>query len=664
MTHPLAIERFKKALEEARNAALKPPPTMTVPDWADAYRHLSSASGAFAGEWSTARVEVARGPMMAVTEPGVTTITAMTCTQLLKTSLLENIIGFYAHLDPCPILLTQPKDEAVKAFSKERIVPMVEVTPVLRSLMKDKRTRNSDDTMSFKRFPGGFLAMVSAGSPTNLAMRAIRVTLQDEVDKYEPTKEGDPIILAEERTATFGDSALKVRTCSPTLEETSRIYHSYLSGDQRRPFVTCPHCQSWISLDFFKHVQWHKDEEGAHYPETAAIYCSECGAAWSETERLRAVTTKYGIRHLQTRPFICCGTKQDPQVEKLWHFNHELQVGYALCKLCGKRAVPNNHASFTASKLYSPFTTVREIAQKWIDARKDPEQRQTFYNTILGRPFKAQISKALGVNELMARCELYPAEVPLKAVVITYGIDVQSTGRFEVEAVAWGAGEESWSLDHKIIEGDLNLDGPWKELDEYLRKPWKHELGFDMYLSGACMDSGGHHTQKVYVFAQQRAGLNLWAVKGASDKTSQWSPTWPLAKVEKWRNTGTKPIIVGVSSAKEIVRSRLLIQEKGPGYCHFPVGRSEAWFDQLDAENLIMEKHGGEFIRRWQIKRGRANEALDCRVYAYAALQGLYFTRQFDLDKQVRLFENYANRSKDQQAAPSKVSRNKWVGGE
>ena len=142
--------------------------------------------------------------MLAVTEPGVHVITTMVSTQLLKTALLENVFGYFAHLDPCPILLLQPKEAAAEQFSKERISPMIRVTPVLRDLVGTSKTRNADETLLFKAFPGGFLALAGAGSPDNLARRPVRVILSDEVDKYPVTREGDPIGLAEERTATFG----------------------------------------------------------------------------------------------------------------------------------------------------------------------------------------------------------------------------------------------------------------------------------------------------------------------------------------------------------------------------------------------------------------------------------------------------------------------------
>src|ERR1700685_2156904 len=112
-----------------------PPPHITLPDWADRYRKLAPEAGSLSGSWQTTTVEIARGPMLAVTEPGVHTITVMTCTQLLKTAFLENVFGYFAHLDPCPILLVQPKEKAAETFSRERITPLVRVTPVLRAIV-------------------------------------------------------------------------------------------------------------------------------------------------------------------------------------------------------------------------------------------------------------------------------------------------------------------------------------------------------------------------------------------------------------------------------------------------------------------------------------------------------------------------------------------------
>ncbi|MHA6236826.1 phage terminase large subunit family protein, partial [Pseudomonas fluorescens group sp. PF-69] len=167
---------------------MAPPPRISLPAWADKFRKLAPEAGSTSGDWDTSTVEVARGLMLAVTELGVRTISAMVSTQLLKTAFLENVTGYFAHLDPCPILLVQPKEDAAEQFSKERISPLIRITPVLRAIMGSQgKSRNKDETLLYKAFPGGFLALVGAGSPDNLARRPIRVVLFDEVDKYPVT---------------------------------------------------------------------------------------------------------------------------------------------------------------------------------------------------------------------------------------------------------------------------------------------------------------------------------------------------------------------------------------------------------------------------------------------------------------------------------------------
>src|ERR1700692_4949250 len=80
-------------LRAVARKGLTPPPRMSVPEWADRFRKLAKEAGSTSGNWRTSTVEIARGPMLAVTEPGTHIITVMCCTQLMKTALLENTFG-------------------------------------------------------------------------------------------------------------------------------------------------------------------------------------------------------------------------------------------------------------------------------------------------------------------------------------------------------------------------------------------------------------------------------------------------------------------------------------------------------------------------------------------------------------------------------------------
>jgi len=77
---------------------------------------------------------------------------------------------------------------------------------------------------------------------------------------------------------------------------------------------------------------------------------------------------------------------------------------------------------------------------------------------------------------------------------------------------------------------------------------------------------------------------------------------------------------IGVNDAKLIIMRRFKQEAPGKGYCHVPVDRDPEWFHQLTAERLVTRFVRGFPIREWKKTRER-NEALDCRVYAYAALK-------------------------------------------
>ena len=68
-----------------------------------------------------------------------------------------------------------------------------------------------------------------------------------------------------------------------------------------------------------------------------------------------------------------------------------------------------------------------------------------------------------------------------------------------------------------------------------------------------------------------------------------------------------------------MVYSHLKIKEEGAGYCHFPHTYDDEYFKQLTAEKVVKKFHKGFHRREW-IKVRTRNEALDCRVYAIAAL--------------------------------------------
>src|SRR6185312_5842745 len=158
----LPLLALEARLVKVRTEAMKPTPRLNLVEWADRYRYLSPESSSVPGKWKTSNVEAARGPMLAVTDPKVKKITVMGPTQLLKTELINNIVGYFIHQDAAPMIVMQPTGQMAEAWSKDRLEKMLRDTPALAGRVKDKRSRDSENTILHKSFPGGHVTVVGS----------------------------------------------------------------------------------------------------------------------------------------------------------------------------------------------------------------------------------------------------------------------------------------------------------------------------------------------------------------------------------------------------------------------------------------------------------------------------------------------------------------------
>jgi phage terminase large subunit GpA-like protein len=522
----------------------------------------------------------------------VTDITVMKSARVGYTKVLDHVVGYYLHQDPSPIMVVQPRVEDAEDYSKTEIMPMLRDTAVLRGIAGDMKAKDSNQTILKKVFTNGAsVSFVGANSPGGFRRITARVVLFDEIDGYPAGgagSEGDQIALGRKRSETFWNRKI-VMGSTPTVRGVSRIEKSYLQSDQRRFHVPCPHCGEfqvleWGGKDTPYGIKWEKNPEGVHLPQTAYYVCRENGCVIQEVDKPEMIERG---RWVASAPF-------------------------------------KGHAGFHIWAAYSLFPNASwaNLAAEWLNVMSDPLQRQTFFNLVLGEPYEDKGERALEDAKLAARCEVFAAEVPDGVAVLTIGVDTQDM-RFEIEVVGWGAHEESWSIDYEVIVGDLETPDPWDMLDAYLKRIWRRRDGLQFEAMAVCIDSGGHHTQKVYEFAKARLGRRVWAIKGEAARGGARSPVWPTKRPTSRTKKTFRPVILGVNAAKDVIRSRLHVEVPGPGYMHYPVDRDIGYFSQLTSERSIVKRQNGMIYRVWELSPGRANEALDCRVYAYGALCGL-----------------------------------------
>lgn len=547
--------------------ALAPPPELKISEWADQYRVLSREASAEAGGWSTERAEYQRGIMDAITDEKIDEVVVMSSAQVGKTEIILNTIGYYISQDASPIMCIQPTLDMAATFSKDRLSPMLRDTPILSDKVKDPRSRDANNTTYHKTFEGGHITLVGSNSAASLASRPIRVLLFDEVDRYTVTSEGDSIALAKKRAMTFWNKKT-VMVSTPTNEGSSRIASAFEETDKREFYVPCHECGEEQVLKW-KNVNWEQDK-----PQTAVYICEHCGVVWDDADRFRAIRRG-------------CWRATAPEI-------------------IGK-------AGFRLSGLYSPWTSLESAVNDFLEAKKLPETLRVFVNSFLGETWTDE-GERVDDFDIANHREDYGENVPQDVVLLTCGADVQSD-RIECEVVGHCKDSETYSIDYQIFYGDPNSSAVWAEFDEYLSMTWEREDGVELTIKGTCVDSGGHHTQSVYRFCKPRLGKRVFAIKGVGGEGK------PLVngKPSTNNNLKCKLWMIGVDTAKEIIYSNLRIKEVGAGYCHFPARYSDEYFKQLTAEKVVKKYHKGFHRREW-IKVRPRNEALDCRVYALAAL--------------------------------------------
>ena len=583
------MESSTRKLFEKIFSVLKPPPDLTLSEWADEYRRLSSEASAEPGRWRTSKAPHQKEIMDAITDIMVKKTVVMSGGQSGKTdAAILNTIGYYIHYEPSPIMVLQPTIQMAEAFSKDRLTPMLRDTPVLAERVNDK-SRNSGNTILQKIFPGGHVTMVGANSPSSLASRPIRILLADEIDRYPATagNEGDPLFLAEKRLTTFWNRK-EVDVSTPTIKGMSRIEVEYQNSSRGEWSVPCPCCGALQSLRWANIIF---DKENLSEIQYA---CEKCGAISGETE--------------WKEKFID------------GHFVH---------------ADPDNPVKgFHINALGSMLSTWREVVEKFLVANEEKkkgniEMLKAWTNTEMGETWEED-GEQVEEEELLKRRERYNCEVPEEVLYLTAGVDTQDD-RFEIEIVGWGPEYESWGIKYAVLYGDnSDIDKQvWKDLDSFLLQTFQKADGTQMKIACTCIDSGGHRSNQVYKFCKARFNRRIFAIKGSNNSAAAY-----IQKPTKNNREKAYLFTLGVDTGKSLLLQRLKLQEEGPGYCHFPKdeqgkpysprGYDENYFKGLTAERQVLVYKKGRPFFEWRLRdkgEHKRNEALDCRNYATAAIE-------------------------------------------
>lgn len=561
-------------------ALLKPPPAMTLSQWADRYRMLSQENSAAPGRWHTDNAPYQREIMDAIGDPHIRKVVIMSAAQIGKTAMLMNVLGYYMHYYPAPVMVMEPTLDMAQALSKDFLAPMIRDMPVLSALV-DTKSRYSGNTILKKNFPGGHVTIVGANSPVGLRMRPIKVLLADEVDGYPESAgtEGDPLLLAQKRQTTFWDKKTVI-VSTPTIKGHSRIETEYMDSTMEEWNVPCPGCGYFQPLAWGG-IKFDKDD----LTKPILYECQRCEEAFGEYEWKRQ--GRHG--HFEAK---------NPTAEARGFHLNTLASNF-----CGWKEVVEKHQLAT------------ELLRQG-----DPEKMKTWVNTELGETWE-EPGDRVDAEMLVSRREIYGAEVPDDVLVLTAGVDVQAD-RFEVEVVGWGVGKESWGIRYQKIFGDTLEPQVWKDLDAFLLNSVFHKKGGTALRIAACCIDSGYRSNQVYSFTADKFSRYVFSIKGKGGQGV------PYIRNPSTDNRVKTPLFtIGVDAGKDLIYQRLRVTTKGPNYCHFPLdegaGYDETYFKGLASEMKLTRFHKGKMTVSWGLRdeKYKRNEPLDLRNYATAALE-------------------------------------------
>lgn len=502
-------------------------------------------------------------------------------------------LGYYIDHAPCDVLLVEPSLDQVRRLVREKLDPMIAATPALRAKVATKRAKDASNSIAYKEFPGGSVALVGANSEQGFKMTSRPVVIFDEIDDY-PTSvagHGDVLLLGQARQKTFLRTK-RLFISTPTIVGLSRIVKVREAMERGHVwYLPCPRCGAGQDL-VIERLRYVPPPDRDHIPEVLEdvwYQCVHCDGRIEEAEKPAMLDA--GWYHVE------------------WD-RGERTKGYRV------------------SGLAAPFAGCAwgRIAAKWERSAGRPAERRVVVNTDLGLPFAEQHDTP-DWAVLYARREFYElGVVPVGARVLTAFADCQKD-RLEVEVRAWGR-RESWPLWYEVLPGDIETDAAFDLLDVLLARDWPCAGGGTLPIMLLGIDHG-HWGARVAAWARRHrqpwhgpAGLKVQAprtvacTKGRRDDLAVYLHTQRSADGDRKR--GVKVYSIGTVAAKlQLYQSLRLTVERGvvpPGYLHLP-NLERAWFQQLVAEKCITvtDQFGRESLA-FTLPDGLRNEAHDCAV--------------------------------------------------
>ena len=493
-----------------------------------------------------------------------------------NTEIAANTLGYTMAHNPGPVMVCLPGEVSMHKWVNQKLNPMIEETPAVAGTLDSLKSRDASNTKTFKDFAGGQLYLEHAGSPSRLKSTSVRTLIVDELDEFANnfSSGDDPLDMLLGRTSAFPTTHKRLFISTPGIQGISRTEELWQKSDQRRYYITCPHCGHEQHLEWTG-LKWSAAAQEAWY------VCADCGVCIEEHHKTDLIRNGRWIAAHPERKL------------RGYHINClYYQIGL------GPRW--------------------NELARMWLDCQNDPARLKTFINDRLAEPWEDRSTRLLKLNIIADRAEDYRLrEAPNNVLTLTAGVDTQDN-RLAVQIVGWGKGFTCWILDYVELMGDPAEDDVWLQLTDLINRPIERADGTLLSIQATAIDAGGHRTEAVKAYCRIRHIRRPMAIFGAVPNNA---PVLSRPKFQeiKWRNTTDKKGViqhVGTVAIKNVFFSWLSVDgdaEPEKRRVHFSKDLDRFYFEGVVSETF--DPRSNRYVK----KRGARNEPLDTWVYAYAA---------------------------------------------
>lgn len=549
--------------------------------------------------------------------------------QSTKSVIGQICAAYYSKELPSEVIYATADLATARKTMERRLEPLYSSLGIqFRTQSENRKSRRTGDITFSKEFDGGNIDIVTANSAAALSAETKRVAIGDEIDRWSRTlsDEGSPWAQLWARLKAWLDEKKGLAISTATDIDTSLIFSLFLTGTQEEWYVPCPYCGEMQTLkvrDSLGHGLTWGTKKGTIDESSVEYICKKCAKGFKEVH------------------------KYDIQQGGEWRQEGEPIDEYT--------------ASFHLHALNSMFESWYNIAKGWELGQSDPLKRKEFVNLTEGLPFREIGMRPKAENVIKQRGTYKSGVVPMGALILTVGVDVQRGAeryrnmepsqlakeiakagteaqeknfpRIEFEVLATGPGHRTWSICYNRFLGKIEnaFAGAWQLLDDWAQDIIQQNGGFGFIrevdgfffpISLVFIDSGdGEITDTVYQFSQRWGAC--FPCKGftslkqrKNQKGDELTPdNFMRFKASK---VGSDITLYSISTnyyktqiyrALEVKRTDDKIQPAN--FCDFPRDYVNDYFIMLTAEERRSDGsyHSG----------GRRNESLDCRTYATCA---------------------------------------------